>query len=134
MSFRAPLQRGCVLAAWSRVEQEVARGACCEAGPRRSEYCRPAEDPKLEGLRLFLLQDLDRAMKPRDSVVVAADSVGCGVGEVVLYASGSSARQTIQADGKPCDATIMAIIDAIDDGEGKRIYEKFKDVGGRAAR
>lgn len=86
------------------------------------------KDPKLEGLRLFLLQDLDRAMKPRDSVVVAADSVGCGVGEVVLYASGSSARQTIQTDGKPCDATIMAIIDAIDDGEGKRIYEKFKDA------
>ena len=86
------------------------------------------KDPKLEGLRLFLLQDLDRAMKPRESIVVAADAVGCGVGEVVLYASGSSARQTIQTDGKPCDATVMAIIDSIDDEQGKRIYEKFKDT------
>jgi microcompartment protein CcmK/EutM len=82
------------------------------------------KDPKLEGLRLFLLQDLDRALQLRDSIVVAADSVGCGVGEVVLYASGSSARQTIQTDGRPCDATVMAIIDSIDDGEGGRIYEK----------
>lgn len=86
------------------------------------------KDPKLEGLRLFLLQDLDRALKPKDSIVVAADSVGCGVGELVLYASGSSARQTIQTDGRPCDATVMAIIDAIDDGEGERIYEKFRDA------
>ena len=75
-----------------------------------------------------MLQDLDRALKPKDSIVVAADSVGCGVGELVLYASGSSARQTIQTDGRPCDATVMAIIDAIDDGEGERIYEKFRDA------
>lgn len=86
------------------------------------------KDPKLEGLRLFLLQDLDRALKPKESIVVAADSVGCGVGELVLYASGSSARQTVQTDGRPCDATVMAIIDAIDDGEGGRIYEKFRDA------
>jgi microcompartment protein CcmK/EutM len=86
------------------------------------------KDPKLEGLRLFLLQDLDRALQLRDSIVVAADSVGCGVGEVVLYASGSSARQTIQTDGRPCDATVMAIVDAIDDGQGQRIYEKFRDA------
>lgn len=86
------------------------------------------KDPKLEGLRLFLLEDVDRALKPRGTIVVAADSVGCGVGELVLYASGSSARQTIQTDGRPCDATVMAIIDAIDDGEGVRIYEKFRDA------
>lgn len=82
------------------------------------------KDPKLEGLRFYVLQDLDSELKPRNSIVVAADSVGCGVGEVVLYASGSSARQTITTDGRPCDATVMAIVDAIDDGAGKRIFEK----------
>lgn len=86
------------------------------------------KDPKLEGLRLLLLEDVDRDIKPSGSIVVAADSVGCGVGELVLYASGSSARQTIQTDGRPCDATVMAIIDAIDDGAGLRIYEKFRDA------
>jgi len=82
------------------------------------------KDPKLEGLSFFLLQDLDRDLKPKDSIVVAADSVGCGVGEVVLYASGSSARQTIQTDNRPCDATVMAIIDAIDLDGGERVYDK----------
>lgn len=82
------------------------------------------KDPKLEGLKFFLLADLDGKMEPRGSIVVAADSVGCGVGEVVLYASGSSARQTIQTDKRPCDATVMAIIDSIDSGDGERLYDK----------
>lgn len=82
------------------------------------------KDPKLEGLVFFLLEDLDGSMKPRGSIVVAADSVGCGVGEVVLYASGSSARQTNQTDNRPCDATVMAIIDAIDLADGGSLYSK----------
>ena len=43
--------------------------------------------------------------------VVAADAVGAGIGEYVLYASGSSARQTIATDKRPCDAVVMAIVD-----------------------
>ncbi len=82
------------------------------------------KDPKLEGLKFFLLQDLGRDLSPKDSIVVAADSVGCGVGEVVLYASGSSARQTTQTDNRPCDATVMAIVDAIDTTEDGRLYDK----------
>ena len=85
------------------------------------------KDPKLEGLRLYLLQDLGRDMSPKDSIVVAADSVGCGVGEVVLYASGSSARQTAQTDNRPCDATVMAIVDAIDTTDDGRLYDKSND-------
>ena len=49
---------------------------------------------------------------------IAADAVGAGVGEVVLYATGSSARQTVRTDKRPCDAVIMAIVDQWDvDGE-----------------
>ena len=43
--------------------------------------------------------------------VVAADAVGAGVGEVVMVATGSSARQTRLTDRRPCDAVIMAIVD-----------------------
>jgi microcompartment protein CcmK/EutM len=43
--------------------------------------------------------------------VVAADVVGAGVGEYVLYATGSSARQTVATDNRPCDAVVMAIVD-----------------------
>jgi len=40
-----------------------------------------------------------------------ADAVGAGVGEVVLYATGSSARQTLMTKDRPCDAVVMAIVD-----------------------
>jgi hypothetical protein len=55
--------------------------------------------------------------------VVAVDAVGAGVGELVLYASGSSARATRATDGRPIDATIMAIVDTVDLG-GKVVYQR----------
>ena len=50
--------------------------------------------------------------------------VGAGTEDMVLYAAGSSARQTTQTEGKPCDAVIMAIVDSWDLG-GDNVYEKW---------
>lgn len=82
------------------------------------------KEPSLEGLKMYLLQDLGRDLAPKDSFVVAIDAVGCGEGEVVLYASGSSARQTQATDKRPCDATVMAIVDSVDLADGRRIFDK----------
>lgn len=71
------------------------------------------KDEKLEGLRLLLVQDVSPLVNLKDSFVVAIDSVGAGIGEVVLYASGSSARMTVATQNKPVDATIMAIVDIV---------------------
>ncbi len=51
------------------------------------------------------------------------DAVGAGPGEVVLYASGSSARLTEVTDKRPCDAVIMAIVDTLEVG-GAVTYSK----------
>jgi microcompartment protein CcmK/EutM len=51
---------------------------------------------------------------PKQATVIAVDSVGAGVGEVVLVAQGSSARQTTFTKNKPVDAVIMAIVDKLD--------------------
>ena len=67
------------------------------------------KEPKIEGLKLLVLEILDVQGKPNKNYVVAMDSVGAGVGEVVLYAAGSSARQTEVTNNKPCDAVVMAI-------------------------
>ena len=74
------------------------------------------KDEKVDGLKLYIVRDLTMKMAAKDSFVVAAVSVGAGVGEVVLYASGSSARQTKATDGRPIDACVMAIVDQIDIG------------------
>jgi microcompartment protein CcmK/EutM len=86
------------------------------------------KDEKLEGLRLYVVQDAvagaSTGIQLKDSFVVAADAMGAGVGELVLYASGSSARQTKATDARPVDAVIMAIVDTIDVG-GQLAYQKY---------
>jgi microcompartment protein CcmK/EutM len=81
------------------------------------------KEPTLEGLRLMLLKGADLDGNANGGVVVAADAVGAGIGELVLYAAGSSARQTVQTKDKPVDHVIMAIIDQID-AEGRSRYRK----------
>jgi len=80
----------------------------------------------MDGLRFMLLQPVDVEGKPTGGHVVAADAVGAGVGEMVLYATGSSARQTPVTDKRPCDAVIMAIVDNWEIG-GQIRYKKGRD-------
>ncbi len=76
------------------------------------------KEDNLLTLKMLLLKDLDVDIQPKSSIVVAADAVGAGLGEVVLYASGSAARQTVQTNQKPVDAVIMAIVDLVEvDGQ-----------------
>ena len=81
------------------------------------------KDAKLGGLRFLVLGDWGHDNRPAGGSVVAVDAVGAGVGEMVLFASGSSARQTVATDSKPVDAVIMAIVDSWEI-EGTEIYRK----------
>jgi len=83
------------------------------------------KEQKLDGLKFHLVRFLDLEMKPAGGSVVAVDSVGAGVGEVVLVASGSSARLTSITEGKPVDAVIMAIVDVLEIN-GQERYHKGK--------
>ena len=84
------------------------------------------KEPSLEGLKFLVLRQLDIEGEEPGGYRVAADAVGAGLGEVVLYASGSSARQTRVTDKRPCDAVIMAIVDSLAvDGDLK--YDKSRD-------
>ena len=74
------------------------------------------KEEELEGLKLLVVRGVDLDGKPTQTLVVAVDAIGAGVGEVVLYASGSSARQTKVTKDRPVDATIMAIVDELEVG------------------
>ena len=69
------------------------------------------KDEKLEGFKLLVVKRLNVETEETGEYVIAADAVQAGIGEVILYATGSSARQTTLTDKKPCDAVIMAIVD-----------------------
>jgi microcompartment protein CcmK/EutM len=81
------------------------------------------KDEKLEGLKLQIVKFINADGSFTGGLVVAVDSVGAGVGEVVLVAAGSSARQTEVTKDKPVDTVIMAIVDELD-VDGKTAYSK----------
>ncbi len=82
------------------------------------------KDEKLANRKLLLVQVHDLQNQPKQQYVVAVDSVGAGTDDMVLYATGSSARQTDITDGRPCDAVIMAVVDSWD-LSGENVYEKW---------
>ena len=84
------------------------------------------KEPLMDGLTMLVVRQLGVDNAETGGYVVAVDAVGAGVGEVVMYASGSSARQTAVTQNRPCDAVIMAIIDSWDMG-GENVYEKWAE-------
>jgi microcompartment protein CcmK/EutM len=84
------------------------------------------KEATLEGLKFLLLAQVDEHRKATGTTLVAADAVGAGVGELVLYASGSSARQTRATDKRPVDAVVMAIVDSWEIA-GTELYKKGRD-------
>lgn len=82
------------------------------------------KDVKLESTKLLVVQVHDHNNLPTDKYVVAVDAVQAGTGDMVLFATGSSARQTTLTQDKPCDAVIMAIIDSWDVG-GQNVFTKW---------
>ena len=74
------------------------------------------KEESLSGLKLLLVRPVDEEGREGANVLVAADAVGAGPGEIVLVAAGSSARQTLVTDKRPVDAVVMAIVDSWDVG------------------
>src|SRR5438067_8787303 len=85
------------------------------------------KDPSMAGRKLLLLRpqlvdDKDATrFRPGVNTIVAVDSVGAGVGEMVLFCQGSSARLAPNLKDAPVDAVIIGIVDVVD-VLGKQIY------------
>lgn len=81
------------------------------------------KEPLMNGLTMLVVRQLGVDNTEGSGYVIAVDAVGAGVGEVVMYASGSSARQTAVTQNTPCDAVIMAIVDTWEI-DGETVYTK----------
>jgi len=81
-----------------------------------SIWCTRKEE-SLTGLKLMQVKVLEDPSNDdeKDSIVVAVDTIGAGVGEKVLLASGSSARKHQQLKDAPIDMVIIGIIDPDND-------------------
>ncbi len=81
----------------------------------------------MEGLKLLLVEKVDPlTMQGAGTYTVVLDAVGANIGEIVFYVTGSSARYTSESQGKPSDATIIAIVDSVEI-EGQQTYTSSGD-------
>ena len=85
------------------------------------------KDPSMSGRKLLLVRpqlvdDKDPTkFRPGANTIVAVDSVGAGIGELVMFCQGSSARLAPNLKDAPVDAVIIGIVDSVD-VLGKEIY------------
>ncbi|MBW1979620.1 MAG: EutN/CcmL family microcompartment protein [Deltaproteobacteria bacterium] len=74
---------------------------------------------RLVGSKIQIVQPLEpRTQREKDAPFVAVDAVGAGVGEQVVVVLGSGARQALDNELCPVDATIIGIVDEIDVQKG----------------
>ena len=72
------------------------------------------KDPKLEGVKLLIVQPTDLDGKPdKDKYIIAVDTVRAGAEEDVIVVQGSSARMAEGMEDRPVDASIIGIVDNI---------------------
>jgi len=81
------------------------------------------KDEQLTGQKLLIVQQTDENANPIGKPFVAVDTVNAGIGDLVLTAHGSSARQTTITKDRPVDAVIMAMIDSLE-VDGKLTFQK----------
>jgi microcompartment protein CcmK/EutM len=81
------------------------------------------KDEKLLGRKLLILRQTDETGAAAGKPYVAVDTVDAGIGDLVLTAAGSSARQTDITKDTPVDAVIMSIIDSLE-VDGKVVFRK----------
>jgi microcompartment protein CcmK/EutM len=80
----------------------------------------------LLGLKLMVVQAADtKGEAAGGGFLIAVDTVGAGIGDVVLTAGGSSARLTAVTQDKPVDAVIVGIVDYVEIGQ-KLTYRKHE--------
>ena len=78
---------------------------------------------KLLLIRPMLIDEKDPGkFRPGVNTIVAVDNLGAGEGELILFASGSSARQATGLKTMPIDAAVVGIVDAVD-VLGNKVYK-----------
>lgn len=69
------------------------------------------KDESLDGLTLLVVQPLTPDRRPAGRAIVAADSVGAGVGEEVFFVRGREASFPFHPAAPSVDAGIVGIVD-----------------------
>jgi microcompartment protein CcmK/EutM len=81
----------------------------------------------LEGTKLLVVQEIDESLKPHGAFILAVDTQGAGIGELVAVVTGSAAIRSVGKGDVPYDAAIVAIMDHLF-VNGTQIYNKNQEA------
>lgn len=70
------------------------------------------KNESLDGRTLLVIQTLNKDLAPQGKPMVAVDSVGAGVGELVFWCRGKEASFPFKREDTPTDCTIVGIVDS----------------------
>jgi len=91
--------------------------------------------PDLEGVRFLIVHPIDLDKEPTRNIVVVADRLGAGVGEVVMCAYGKAARSAVGDQEMSIEAAVVGIVDTIDvqeqDARSDELIESARELRGR---
>ena len=73
------------------------------------------KDENLSGRKLLMVREADDTGKAIGNPFVAVDTVSAGAGDLVLVVEYSSARYTKITQDIPTDATIVGVIDSLEE-------------------
>lgn len=84
----------------------------------------------LEGVRMLIVHPYDLDKEPTKNLVVVADRMGAGLGEVVLCAYGKAARSAIGDQEMSIEAAVVGIVDQMDllESEFDRIQDAAREL------
>ena len=70
------------------------------------------KNDSLKGRTLLIIQSLNKNLDAQGKPMVAVDSVGAGVGELVFWCRGKEASFPFKREDTPTDCTIVGIVDS----------------------
>ena len=74
------------------------------------------KEESLVGLKLLVIEEIDaRSEEAKTDRLIAVDTLGAGVGDIVLWVRGGAARVISDEHHRaPLDAAIVGIVDSVD--------------------
>lgn len=72
------------------------------------------KDEGISGQKLLVINAVKNTGREKESLMVAADVIGAGIGDLVLVVRGTPARMVVGDGQTPVDLAVVAIIDSLD--------------------
>ncbi|HSS18947.1 MAG TPA: EutN/CcmL family microcompartment protein [Pyrinomonadaceae bacterium] len=87
--------------------------------------------PDLEGIRFLVVHPYDLEKEPTRNIVIVADRLGAGSGEMVICAFGKAARTAMGNQEMAIEAAVVGIVDRVDitDSASEEMTEAAAKLG-----